>query len=152
MRLRAVILDDEPITRQLLWTLCDRRGYEVLTFPDPGLCPLHVMHRCPCPQGTVCADLLLCGLHLPEEAGLDFAEGLLRRGCVAPHLALLAGGWSEAAWARAVRLGCRLFRKPFSSAEILGWFDIVETQVDPTRDLLDWRGQGWRIARPARGG
>ncbi len=152
MRLRAVIIEDEPSIRQVLGYLCDRRGYEVLTFPDPGLCPLHVMHRCPCPHGTVCADLLLCDMHLPEGAGLDFAEGLLSRGCAAPHLALLAGGWSEAAWARAVRLGCRLFRKPFSSAEILGWFDIVETQVDPTRALLDWRGQGWRIARPARGG
>ena len=151
MRLRAVILDDEPIIRQLLWTLCDRRGYEVLTFPDPGLCPLHVMQNCPCPRGAVCADLVLCDLHLPEVEVLDFVEGLLTKGCVAPHIALMSGAWSEAAWARAVWLGCRLFRKPFSSAEVLAWFDIVETQVDPTRALLDWGGQGWRIARPTPG-
>jgi len=35
MRLRAVIFDDEPLMRQLLWSLLDRRGYEVFTFPDP---------------------------------------------------------------------------------------------------------------------
>jgi DNA-binding response OmpR family regulator len=99
----------------------------------------------------VCADLVLCDLHLPEGAHLDFVEGLLAKGCVAPHVALMSGAWSEVAWARAVRLGCRLFRKPFASAEILAWFDIVETQVDPTRALLDWRGQGWRIGRPTFG-
>ena len=151
MRLRAVIFEDEPGIREFLWRLCDRRGYEVLTFPDPGLCPLHVMDRCPCPPGTVCADLLLSDLQMPEVAGLDFVEGLLAKGCVAPHLGLMSGAWSPAAHARAVRLGCRLFQRPFDMAELLAWFDTVEAQVDFTRALLEWRGQGWRIAPPAPG-
>jgi len=149
MRLRAVIFDDEPAMRHVLWMLCDRRGYEVFTFPTPALCPLYAMHRCPCPPGTVCADLLLSDLNMPEVQGLDFVEGLLAKACVAPHIALMSAAWSEAARARAVRLGCRLFTKPFSSAEILAWFDTVESQVESTRALLDWRGQGWRVDPPA---
>ena len=148
MRLRAVVLDDEPIIRQLLWTLCDRRGYEVLTFPDPGLCPLDVMDRCPCPPGTVCADLRLSDLHMPEVQGLDLVEDLLAKACVAPHLGLMSAAWSAAAHARAGRLGCRLFPKPFALAELLAWFDTVEAHVAPTRALLEWRGQGWRIEPP----
>jgi DNA-binding response OmpR family regulator len=145
MRLRAVIFDDEPAMRQVLWALCDRRGYEVFTFPDPGLCPLYGMRSCPCPLGTFCADILLSDLNMPEVQGLDFVEGLFAKSCVAPHIALMSAAWSEAARARAVRLGCRLFTKPFSSTEMLAWFDTVEAQVKPTRTLLDWRSQGWRV-------
>ncbi len=148
MRLRAVVFDDEPAIRQTLSAMCDRRGYEVLTFPDPGLCPLYLMQRCPCPRGTFCADLLLSDLNMPEVQGLDFVEGLFAKSCIGPHVALMSGAWSPAAHARAVRLGCRLFSKPFSSAEILAWFDRVEAQVEPTRMLLDWRAQGWWVDPP----
>jgi DNA-binding response OmpR family regulator len=149
MRLRVVIFDDEPAIRQVLGALGEDRGYEVLTFSDPGLCPLYAMDRCPCPPGTVCADVLLSDLNMPEVQGLDFVEGLLAKACVAPHIALMSATWSEAAQARAARLGCRLFTKLFSIEEILAWFDTVESQIDPTRALLDWRGQGWRIDPPA---
>ena len=149
MRLRAVIFDEDPAIRQGLGALCARRGYEVLTFPDPGLCPLHGMDRCPCPPGTGCADLLLSDLHMPEVQGLDLVEGLFAKACVAPPLGLMSAAWSAAAQARAGRLGCRLFTKPIASAELLAWFDTVEAQVAPTRALLEWRGQGWRIEPPA---
>jgi DNA-binding response OmpR family regulator len=151
VRLRVVICDDEPGIRELLSTMCARRGHEVLTFQDAGLCPLHVMHRCPCSPGAVCADLLLVDLHMPEGAGLDFVEGLLAKGCVAPHVALMSGDWSLAAHARAVRLGCRLFQKPLEIPELFAWFSIMEAQVDPRRVLLDWRGQGWQTSPPSSG-
>ena len=145
MRLRVVIFDDEPAILQVLRALCEDRGYEVFTFPHPGLCPLHGMPRCPCPPGTVCADLLLSDLNMPEVQGLDFVETLMSKQCVAPHLGLISARWSPAAHARAARLDCRLFTKPFPIAEILAWFDTVEAHVAPTRALLDWQAQGWRI-------
>jgi DNA-binding response OmpR family regulator len=151
MRLRVVLFDDEPAIRQVLGALCKDRGYEVFTFPHPGLCPLHVMDRCPCSPGTVCADLLLSDLHMPEVQGLDFVESLLSKQCVAPHLGLMSARWSPAAYARAARLGCRLFTKPFPLAELLAWLDAAEAQVAPTRALLDWAAQGWRITPPAPG-
>jgi len=152
MRLRAVICANEPPIRQFLSMVCARRGYEVFTFPDPRLCPLHGMPRCPCAPDTVCADLLLLALHLPEGAALDFVEALLDKGCVAPDVALISGDWSPAAHARAVRLGCRLFRTPFEIPEFLGWLHSMEHQVDPRRVLLDWQRQGWRTAPPTPAG
>ena len=151
MRLRAVIFEDEPSIRWTLGFLCDRRGYEVFTFPDPARCPFFVRPPCPCPRGTGCADLLLVDRYMLEVEGLDFVEGLRAKGCVALQIALMSGAWPPAARARAVRLGCRLFPKPFEIPELLAWFHTVEAQVDPRRVLLDWQGQGWRIDPPAPG-
>jgi len=151
MRLCVVIVEEEPAMRQFLSTVCARRDYEVLTFSDPGLCPLYISPPGPCPRGTVCADHLLVDLLMPEVDGLDFAEGLLAQGCPAPQIALMSGAWPPAAHARAARLGCCLFTKPFAVAELLAWFDTAEAQVAPTRALLEWQAHGWRLEPPAPG-
>ncbi len=146
MRLRAVIIEDEPLVRYTLEYLCGRRGYEVLAFSDPGLCPLYFRPPCPCPRGTACADLLLVDQYMPMVNGLNFVEGLRSKGCVALQIAAISGAWPPAARAHAVQLGCTIFPKPFAVADLFAWFDSVEVRVDPTRTLLDWRGEGWRIA------
>jgi DNA-binding response OmpR family regulator len=151
MRLRAVIFDDDAAIRKTLWFLCDRRGYEVFTFPDPGLCPLHVMDRCPCAPGITCADIILSDLNMPQVHGLDFVETLFAKHCAVPHIGLISGVWSEADRARATRLGCWLFSKPFSIAEIDAWLTKVETLVPPDRGLLLWDSCGWARQTPAQG-
>ncbi len=150
MRLRVVIFDDEPAIRQVLGALCEDRGYEVFAFSDPTLCPLYAMPPCPCPHGSVCADLLLVDLLMREVDGLAFVEGLHAQGCPAPQIALMSGAWPPPARARALQLGCHLFPKPFALADLLAWFDTVEAQVAPTRVLLDWQAQGGRSARSAQ--
>ena len=45
MSYRALIFDDQKEIRQMLWALFDSRGYEVFTFPHPGLCPLAEAHK-----------------------------------------------------------------------------------------------------------
>jgi len=149
MRLRAVILDDEAGIRQTLWFLCDRRGYEVFTFPDPGLCPLHVMDRCPCAAGVACTDIILSDLNMPQVQGLDFVEALVAKRCAAPHIALMSAAWSVADEARAAHLGCQLFRKPFAIAEIDAWLTKVEALTSPDRGLLPWDARGWGRQTPA---
>ena len=64
---------------------------------------------------------------------MDFVEALFAKGCVAPHMAPMSGEWSEADEARAVRLGCRLFARPFPLTEIDAWLTKVETLVPPDR-------------------
>ncbi len=151
MRLRAVIFDDDPSIRQFLWVVCDQRGYEVFTFPDSGICPLELIHRCPCPAGTICADLIISELHMLRVNGLDFVEALPTKGCAVSHLALISAGWAEADRARAIRLGCHLFTKPFTFRQLTSWLEHVETLVAPTRRLLDWDAQGWRGPAPPEG-
>jgi DNA-binding response OmpR family regulator len=138
MRLRALIFEDEAGLRQLLWTVFDRRGYEVFTYPDPAVCPLQHATACPCPEGSICADVIVSDIHMPGTQGIDFVEGLLRKKCRRPRLAIMSGHWTEAERARATRLGCEVFEKPFKLAEMAAWLDEVERTIAPGRRLFDW--------------
>jgi DNA-binding response OmpR family regulator len=104
------------------------------------------MDRCRCAPGVTCTDIIISDLVMPQVFGLDFVEALFAKGCVAPHLAMMSGYWSGADEARAVRLGRRLFAKPFDLTEIDAWLATVETLVPPNRGLLllsapEWGGQ-----------
>ncbi|MFH0909403.1 MAG: response regulator [bacterium] len=138
MRPRVLIFDDDPLIRQMLWAVCDRRGYEVFTFPDPGLCPLDAKGQCPCESGTSCTDIIISDLEMPCVKGLDFVETLLGNGCHCRHIALMSGAWSDHNVARARELGCKLFAKPFPISEITEWLVQVERALSPDRQLHDW--------------
>jgi DNA-binding response OmpR family regulator len=136
--LPVVNFDDDDSMRRILAFVCERRGYEVFAFPDPGVCPLHAMDRCACPAGTICADVIISDINMPGVTGLDFVEALGSKQCALPHLALISGGWSDADRIRAARLRCQLFAKPIAIAEVEAWLDAVAPRVVPTRRLCHW--------------
>jgi DNA-binding response OmpR family regulator len=138
MKMRALVFDDDAAIRSLVWTVMDHRGYEVFTFPDPGICPLHVAKQCACSQDQSCSDIILSDLDMPNVKGLDFVESLLNKGCRCKHIALMSGGWSPEEMEHAKSLGLRTFSKPFPIAELSRWLDEVEAASDPDRRLSDW--------------
>ena len=138
IRRRAVILDDNSTIRRVLWKLFDDRGYEVFTFPDPGLCPLQVVRECPCPPAAYCADVIVTDLNMVNGNGIDFLEQLVQKGCKQRYYALMSGNFSDADLARSARLGCRLFKKPLDIAQLTAWVEEVERSVPPERTLFDW--------------
>jgi DNA-binding response OmpR family regulator len=152
MRLRAIVFDDEPLMRQLLWAVFDQRGYEVFSFPDPGVCPLHVAERCPCPGGTVCADVIISDLQMPDVNGLDSLESLIGKGCQRPHFAMTSGQWTETTASRARQIGCRLFAKPFHINDIIQWLGEVEPLIVQDRQLINWFEYKWLAQKAASSG
>jgi len=138
MRRRAIIFDDDHLVRFSLWHLFDRRGYEVFTFPEPGLCPLHVVQQCPCPANTSCTDLIISDVNMHATNGIDFLEQLIQKGCRQRHFALVSGNFSETDLARASRLGCRLFSKPVDIAQLSEWIEEVEKSTPLERTLFNW--------------
>ena len=139
MRRRAVIFDDEKLIRYALWKLFDERGYEVFTFPSPGLCPLDVSQERPCPLNTSCADLIISDVNMHATNGIDFLERLVRKGCKQRHFALMSGDFSEADLARASQLGCTLFTKPLDMTKLETWIASVERSIPVERVLLEWQ-------------
>ena len=138
MRRRAVIFEDDALIRFALWKLFDDRGYEVLTFPEPGMCPLHVVRECPCPANTSCADLIISDVNMSGTNGIDFLEGLIQKGCKQRHFALMSGAFSDADLVRAARMGCALFSKPLEMEVLKTWVEAVEQSILPERQLYNW--------------
>jgi CheY-like chemotaxis protein len=138
MGFRALIFDDEPAIRQLLWSLFDGRGYEVFTFPNPGTCPLCEKEICPCPLAESCADVILSDVNMPVKKGVDFLEEQISKGCKCKSLALMSGDFSAIDMERAASLGIKLFKKPFHLGELIRWLESVEKNTDPNRKLSSW--------------
>ena len=63
----------------MLHTVSTECGYEVLAFPDPGVCPLHTLAHCQCPRSTICADMVISDVNMLSVSGLDFIEDLLHK-------------------------------------------------------------------------
>jgi len=144
MRRRALIFEDEPVLRQMLWTVFDGRGYETFSYPDPGLCPLHAEDRCPCPDGMICADVVVTDIHMDSVNGMEFLDHLFRMKCRKPEIAVMSGTFTDEEKARAAAIGCRLFEKPFHFEAFTRWLDQVESKIPADRKLFDWNlGCGW---------
>ena len=139
MRLRAVIFEDDALIRFTLWKLFDDRGYEVFTFPEPGMCPLHVVRECPCPADTSCSDLIISDVNMSGTNGIDFLEGLIQKGCRQRHIALMSGNFSGTDLTRASRLGCTLFSKPLAMAALIAWIEETERSIPAERKLFNWK-------------
>ena len=138
MRHRAVIFEDDSLIRFALWKLFDDRGYEVFTFPEPGMCPLHVVRECPCPADTNCSDLIISDVNMHGTNGIDFLEVLIQKGCRQRHIALMSGNFSDTDLARAAKIGCVLFAKPLELDAITAWVEVVEESIPPERALYSW--------------
>ena len=138
MRIRVFVFEDDEVIRSILWDLLDSRGYEVFTFPNPGLCPLHRSTGCRCPAREACGDIIISDLRMPNITGLEFVEKQMMKGCKVQNIALMSGAWSESDLENARRLGCQLFQKPFKLDEINKWLDGCEKNINPERILSDW--------------
>jgi DNA-binding response OmpR family regulator len=138
MSYRALIFDDEKEIRNILWILFDDRGYQVFTFPHPGICPLSEEKICPCSSDEMCSDVILSDLNMPVKKGIDFLEEQIKKGCKCKHFALMSGDFSDEDVSRAKSLGVHIFKKPFNVEEISNWLDQIERDINPKRRLSDW--------------
>ena len=138
MRNRVLIFDDQEGIRQVLWSLFDRRGYEVFTFSHPASCPLSHEKVRPCPGEQACSDIILSDLNMPYKNGMIFLEEQIKKGCKCKHIALMSGDFKDITELKANLLGIKTFKKPFNLEELTNWLDQVENDIDPKRKLSDW--------------
>jgi CheY-like chemotaxis protein len=139
MKLRAIVIDDNEEIRSVISSIMELWGYEVLSSPEPLVCPVYLDSECPCPYDYACMDVLITDNRMPKMTGLDFIENQTRNGCkaIVRNKAVISGNWAEEELEHAKRLGCQIFNKPFKVEQITKWLDECEKRIDPNRELAE---------------
>jgi CheY-like chemotaxis protein len=137
-KLRAIILEDDEVLKEVLSEILRLRGYEIYAFDTPAICPLQLAPECECHENERCADILLSDINMPLITGLEFIRNQKDKGCKSPYTALISGEWSAERLSEAESLGCKTFPKPYSLKEINDWLDDIEKNIDLSIELRDW--------------
>jgi DNA-binding response OmpR family regulator len=137
MKPRVLIFDENDALSVTLKKILVERGYEVFTFPDRGVCPLFHSVDHIAISDSICSDIIISDLYLPNIDGLELIRDRIDNGCKVKCRALMSTTWSEADWQYAHKLGCKLFRKPFNLKEILEWLDGCAKKIDADRKLIN---------------
>ncbi len=135
---RAFVFDDDGHIRNFLQDVLHGRGYEVITFSNPSMCPKYKMTSCPCPSLQSCADVIISDMNMPVSSGAEYIGNLQKKGCRCENIALISGSWNKEDFAKAKAMGCKILYKPFQLAEFVEWLDAVENNIHPKRVLSDW--------------
>jgi two-component system NtrC family response regulator len=137
-KLRIVLLEDNDNVRTLLEMLLTHRGYEVISFSKPTVCPLQIQPACRCKNHQSCTDVIMTDLNMPGMDGIRFIENLKKKNCKCRHVAVMSGDLNAEAMYQAVKLGCSAFEKPLDNKTLFSWLDNIERTGQYSSELCDW--------------
>jgi len=135
---RAIVLEDDRLSQQLLSSLLESRGYEVYSYDNPSICPLQRSPGCKCTNDERCTDILMSDLNMPLVSGLEYIQNQRIKGCKCKSIALVSSEINYSVEQKAKRLACQLFPKPVNIKEIFGWLDNIEKNLDFNVKLTNW--------------
>ena len=137
MKLRIIIIDDDPAVNLMLKTALTNLGHHVLSFSDPTACPLLKMESCSCPQEFPCADVIISDIDMPNMSGIDLFKLQKQRGCKAvfENKALVSGTIKKEHFDAIKQLGCKFFHKPFKLVDLTRWVEECAKRIPKGRVL-----------------
>ena len=121
---RALLIEDDPICRDILTDILERSKYRVIALTSP-LCFGTLDGEFTCPMRRPYFDVLIVDINLPVENGLVFLTNTRRQGCKVPgrNIAAISGGWTREERERAQELGIVVLDKPIRVAEVTTWLE-----------------------------
>jgi CheY-like chemotaxis protein len=128
---RAIIYDDDLILLSMLKRFFEMRGYEVISYQEPVLCPVY-NDAARCDHRAPCADIMLTDYRMPVMTGVDLLRAQETRGCtiLARNKAVISGFLNDEAHAQVRSLGYEFFDKPLELESIGMWLDECEDRMD----------------------
>ncbi len=140
MKLRIIVLDMDRSTRELLTTIAQQKGHEIIALSEPIVCPLYSEIDCCCSQERPCGDLMIISNRMAKMSGMKLIKKQLEGGCKGAaqnKLVLSTTIRKSRELSFAEELGCKVLFKPFKVSEISDWIDECEKKIDPHRKLAD---------------
>ena len=135
MKLKIVVFEDRDNILDIISITLKSRGYEVLGYKEPTLCPLYSDTTCLCPSEKPCADILITDNGMPNMTGLQFIYQQSKRGCkgVFKNKAIMSGAWEPEDLEFAESLGCKIFHKPVPMKDLFDWIKECEKRISEER-------------------
>lgn len=137
-RIRVLIFDDEEMIRNIFKVALQGRDYEILDYENPAMCPVYLEPECNCPFNTMCADIIITDIRMPEVNGFEFIKKQKEKGCKVEHIVMISAYAADDMLKEIERLGVKFLKKPFSIDTFLAVIDEFEANIDPNRELSDW--------------
>jgi len=132
--MKAMILDDHPHILLVLVRTLHQRGYEIMTYSNPTLCPIYTGEGCSCLTSKTCPHIIISDFDMPHVNGMEFLEAIRKKGCKGSHLALISGSSiSETMMKRMSKLGIKFIAKPNIMEPIKVWLDEIELPPCPEK-------------------
>jgi DNA-binding response OmpR family regulator len=134
---RAVVIDEEEIILNLFSDFFSARGYEVLSYTSPVVCPLRDEKGNLCNTDRPCADVVITDFDLSGVNGLELLEEQSRRGCrlTRENKAVMSGGLAGESYREIKERGYAFLQKPINFSELGAWLEECEGRVDMSRPL-----------------
>lgn len=122
--LKVVLIDDEPAILTVLERSLRHKGFEVETYGSATECLDAYQGNSTCQQH---ADIILTDIDMPQIDGIEFLNTLHRNNCPCRHVALMTGkAFDDVRLQKIEKSGVKLFLKPFSIAEFIGWVSLIQ--------------------------
>jgi DNA-binding NtrC family response regulator len=138
MKYRVLIFEDNDTIRSVLYQFIGGLGYEVFTFTDSSLCPLHKKQFCDCPHKSACSDIIISDLNMPKVNGTEFIKDMWKKGCKVNNIAIMSGDLTSEATEEFEKLGCHILKKPFDFEVLKDWLKNCEKVIQENRKLSNW--------------
>jgi len=135
-RPRAVIIDDDIVIMALLKTYLHLRGYDVLTFREPRICPIYDEDM-ECSLKQTCADIMIVDFNMPRMNGIELLKAQSLRKCklTSKNKALVTGFFDLLSQSIIDELNYAFFEKPLDFNKLAAWFDECEKRIDLSQPL-----------------
>ncbi len=130
-RRRAIVFDDDIVIIGLLKKFFALRGYDVVTYLEPVICPIY-KGKPECDASGPCADIMIVDYSMPVMNGIELLKAQQTRKCglIAKNKALMTGYADSLDRSTIEELGCAFFEKPLNFNRLAAWFDECEQRMN----------------------
>ena len=136
---RALIYDDDVNVLDMLKAFLTRRGYEVLAFNEPIICPIYEKMAACCEKVYPCADITITDFNMPRMNGIQLLKFQSQRNCKIDvrNKAIISAHLADENLEVIRTLGCSFIHKPFRLSELSDWLDLCANRIDLSQPVVD---------------
>jgi CheY-like chemotaxis protein len=134
-----MIYDDDQIVLDMLKLFFTGRGYEVLDYIEPVVCPLNKKPAESCDNFYPCADVIISDYQMPKMTGIELLQNQSKKGCKVDikMKAIMSGCADDKIISQCSSLGYSFFHKPFTFSKLSIWLSELEKLFDLSQQLAE---------------